>query len=308
MTVNIYIPTLNAGDKWPQAVAALRRQRYPINRVVIVDSGSTDHTLSAEYVHGFEVIHIDKRDFDHGGTRHLAVQAYPDADIYLFITQDAILGDEEAVSNLVKAFADNEKVGVAYGRQLPHDHAKTLEAHARLFNYPARSEIRSLADAPRYGIKTVSCSNSFAAYRRTAYEAIGGFPSGTILGEDVVASSRMLLDGWVLAYVAEASAQHSHDYTVREEFKRYFDIGVFHINDEWILKAFGKADGQGLKYLSSELKYVLRHNPLVLPKSIATLFAKWSGYKLGLNYRSLPRSWRRRLSMHKAYWDRTVST
>lgn len=304
MTVNVYIPTLNAGGRWAEVVNMLRAQTYPVAKVIIIDSGSTDDTLAKDYVDGFQVINIDKKDFDHGGTRHMAVQQFPDADIYLFITQDAILADARVIENMINAFQDNPKLGMAYGRQLPHKGAKELESHARLFNYPAVSQVRSLADAPQFGIKTISCSNSFAAYRATAYWEVAGFPSGTIMGEDVVIAGQMLLKGWQKAYLADAPVYHSHDYTLGEEFRRYFDIGVFHATNPWIFDHFGRAESEGLKYLKSETNFLLRKNMLLLPKALASNFAKWLGYKLGLRHKTMPVGLNSRFSMHRAYWKK----
>lgn len=302
MKVNLYIPTLNAGDKWPAVVNSIRSQSLDFNKKIIIDSGSTDSTLNENLTAGFEIIKIDKRTFDHGGTRQLAVDRYPDADVYVFMTQDAILANPQAVATLVDEFARDPSVGIAYGRQLPHRGAKPLEAHARLFNYPAQSQHRDLSDAPKYKIKTISCSNSFAAYRSTALKQVGGFPSNSILGEDVIVAGKMLLEEWSLAYVADAQAHHSHDYTVAQEFKRYFDIGVFHKNNVWIFDKFGRAESEGVKYLKSEFHYVLKNNALAFPKAAMSIVAKWLGYKMGLHYEQFPADWSKRFSMHKHFW------
>jgi len=305
MKTILYIPTLNAGTLWPKVVTAINQQSLVPDQKVIIDSGSTDGTLQCPGLQDYQILTIDKKDFDHGGTRQMAVETFPGADLYIFLTQDAILSDNKTLERLVQVFTDHPDVGVAYGRQLPHQHAKTLEAHARLFNYPAQSQMRSLANSKQYGIKTVSCSNSFAAYRRTAFEEGGGFPSGTILGEDVIAAGNIVLNGWKLAYVAEAAVYHSHNYSPIEEFKRYFDIGVFHAQNAWIFAHFGHAESEGLKYVKSEFKYALKHNWLALPKAFSTNLAKWLGYKLGLHYKRLPKNWKVNFSMHKAYWSKT---
>lgn len=304
MKVIVYIPTLNAGDRWPEVVEMLRRQTYPVSQKVLIDSGSEDGTLAEEHTKDFAIIKIDKKDFDHGGTRHLAVEQFPEADIYVFITQDAILAHEKAIEHLVNAFEHNPRLGMAYGRQLPHKGAKELESHLRLFNYPPVSQVRSLKDAEKYGIKTISCSNSFAAYRSTAYREVGGFPSGTILGEDVIIAGKMLLKGWQKAYLAESQVYHSHDYSLKEEFKRYFDIGVFHSTNSWIFENFGRAESEGFKYLKSEMSYLLKNNGWMIPKSFFSIFAKWLGYKIGLIHGEIPLKLNRSFSMHKAYWNR----
>ncbi len=302
MKVNLYIPTLNGGSRMKEVVAGISKQTHPINRLVIVDSGSTDRTLS--YFQGIphDLIVLDKKDFDHGATRHLAVKTYPDAEVFVFLTQDAILENADALERLVAAFESDPDLGICYGRQLPHRDAKVLESHSRIFNYPDKSQIRTFADRDRLGIRTISCSNSFAAYRNVAYFDAGGFPSDNILGEDVLIAGQMVLKGWKIGYLAETRVYHSHDYSIGEEFRRYFDIGVFHRDNPWIFEKFGKAGKEGFSYLKSELNYVSRHNPLLLPKTLTSLFAKWIGYRLGLLHPSLPHAVKGPLSMHSAYW------
>lgn len=38
----------------------------------------------------------------------------------------------------------------------------------------------------------------------------------------------MVLAGWYNAYCAEAKVYHSHNYTILQEVRRYFDTGAFH--------------------------------------------------------------------------------
>jgi rhamnosyltransferase len=302
LKVHLFIPTLNPGTLWSKVIASIKSQTYPIEKVIVVDSGSTDGTLEETRTENFQLITIDKADFDHGGTRQMAVGKFPEADIYIFMTQDALLQSPDTIELMVKAFVKNPKIGMAYGRQLPHPAAKVLESHARLFNYPPQSQTRSIKDAPRYKIKTISCSNSYAAYRREAFEEAGGFPSGTILGEDVLMAGAMLLKGWEMQYLAESCVYHSHDYSAKEEFKRYFDIGVFHADNPWIFEYYGRAESEGLNYLKSEFRYVFSKNPLILPKSFFSLVAKWLGYKLGMSHEIFPSSFKKAISMHKSYW------
>lgn len=68
-------------------------------------------------------------------------------------------------------------------------------------------------------------SNSFAAYRRSVFEELGGFPEHTILAEDMFMAAKMIESGYKVGYCAESAVRHSHNYRPREEFKRYFDTG-----------------------------------------------------------------------------------
>src|SRR3546814_312519 len=117
MRVHLYIPTLNGGERFLELLDWLGRQTLPLQRCVVIDSGSTDGTVAAAQASGCEVIGLGNDGFDHGGTRQRAVDAFPEADVYCLLTQDAIPADEGALANLVQAFADPE-VGLAYGRQL----------------------------------------------------------------------------------------------------------------------------------------------------------------------------------------------
>ena len=300
--VAIVIPLLNGGEPWVNCLSALKRSLGDFYHVLIVDSGSSDGSNALASSAGFDLLSIDKGDFDHGGTRQVAADYLMDFEFLVFMTQDAILASLGGIENLLSAFSDSE-VGVAYGRQLPRDGASPIEAHARLFNYPEQSNKRTLADKSKLGIKAAFTSNSFAAYRTKALVDVGGFPSKLILGEDMVVAARMLLVGWSVAYVADAQVYHSHGYTVLQEFKRYFDIGVMHQDQSWILDTFGKPEGEGMRFIRSELSYLAKTAPWMIPQAVARTFAKYAGYKLGLKALRFPVRMRRMMSMSKNFWN-----
>ena len=303
MKVGICVPTLNAGSNWKKWLARATVAVPPGSRRLVVDSTSTDDTALLAREAGFEVIAIQRDEFDHGGTRQLAASVLQDCDVLVFLTQDAILLDSSAIIALCAVFSD-PSVGAAYGRQLPHYGAKPNGAHARLFNYGDVSYMRRQEDIPRYGIKSAFMSNSFAAYRRSALEQVGGFPSKLILGEDMVVAARMLLAAWSIAYVAEAQVRHSHDYTMMQEFRRYFDIGVFHSRESWLLESFGRPEGEGRRFIKSELHYLLGRAPWLIPTTILRTLLKYSGYRLGRLEGHLPLWLKRRCSMHNGFWGK----
>jgi rhamnosyltransferase len=83
--------------------------------------------------------------------------------------------------------------------------------------------------------------------------AVGGFSSQLIFGEDTVTAGSLLLAGWKIADVAGAQVYHSHACTLRQEFKRYFDIGVLHAKQPWVLREFGQTGAAGRRFVRSEL-------------------------------------------------------
>jgi rhamnosyltransferase len=221
--------------------------------------------------------------------------------VVVFMTQDALLADPGALVLLAAVF-ENPSVACVYGRQLPHTDATPVAAHARLFNYPAESRVVSLVDKERLGLKTCFMSNSFAAYRVADLQAVGGFPSNVILGEDMSVAARLLMAGKRVAYVADACVHHSHNYSLPQEFRRYFDTGVFHARSPWLLQNFGTVSGEGLRFVRSELAYLLRHAPGWIPSAMVRTFAKLLGYRLGRLEALWPVWFKRWCSMHKGFW------
>lgn len=301
LKVSILIPTLNGGKEWLKVLESINAQTYEFERKIIVDSGSTDDTVTLAKQFGFEIIEIDKKEFNHGATRQKLVNWVNNTDIYVFLTQDAIMASPDTITKIVNAFDDAE-VGMAYGRQLPHLNAKPLETHARLFNYPPVSEVLSIKDLKRLGFKVFFCSNSFSAYRKISLDAVGGFPSDSIMGEDAIVAAKLLMAGYKKAYVADSEVYHSHSYTLNEEFKRYFDTRVFHEQNKWLIDKFGKPTGEGVKFLKSELSYVIKNDFKSILKSITSLGVKWLGYKSGKYYKKIPKGMLKKLSMHNSYW------
>jgi rhamnosyltransferase len=150
-----------------------------------------------------------------------------------------------------------------------------------------------------YGVKTAFCSNSFAAYKRSSLENVGWFKDKLLMGEDLSVCARMLMKGYRVGYVADAVVYHSHNYTVAQEFKRYFDLGVFFEKERWLLDEFGRPEGEGIKFVRSEFSFLRSHGLLhLLPISLMRSAAKLIGYRLGHYYRHLPRAVLRRVSMH----------
>ena len=299
----VVVPVYNGGAVWRKAARALAQARDASRhavRVKVVDSSSRDDSLRVAQDAGFETVQIDSVDFDHGGTRNAAVRNEP-ADVYVFLTQDAVLESPSALDTLIDAFTD-PAIDVAYGRQLPHRDANPIAAHARLFNYGAQSRVVGLEDRGRLGIKTVFVSNSFAAYRAGTFNDLGGFPERNILSEDMYLAACAVLQGSRVAYVAQACVRHSHNYTPLEELRRYFDIGVFQADHAWIGAKFGAAEGEGMRFVKSEVRYLLSKAPLWLPRACIHNALKMAGYRLGRMYRRLPPSWLPCLSMQPRYW------
>jgi rhamnosyltransferase len=303
MKTSLCLLTKNAYPMAHKFVKALDSQQYKADSILVIDSDSDDGSTAIFREAGADIHVISRSSFNHGATRQLAVDLSRDAEIIIFMTQDAILAHSDSLRNLLACFAD-ENIGVAYGRQLPNEDASPIAAHAREFNYPKYSQSKSVDDACVLGIKTAFTSNSFAAYRRSALTSVGGFPSDAILSEDMYVAAKMLIAGWKIVYSSEACVYHSHNYSIMQEFSRYFDQGVFHSRESWIREAFGNAEGEGKKFVISELKYLLRSSPWRIPSAMLRTLCKYLGYNLGFNEQRLPLVIKAKMSMNKGFWSK----
>lgn len=307
MDVQIIIPVYNPDEKFLHLLEALREQNYADYKLLIIDSGDKDNYT--DYIRdwpGVEVKRILSAEFNHGGTRQLGVDLHPQADIYVFLTQDAIPAAADSLEKLVGAFEDSS-VGCAYGRQLSYTGASLFARVAREINYPNKSHIMVMADREKYGIKTAFLSNSFAAYRREALKDVGGFPTHTILCEDMYTAAKMLMRGYKKAYVAEACVYHSHDYSIWQEFKRYFDFGVFHAREKWVRQTFGGGGKSGVDFVKKEFAIIMKKNfirrILLFGEMLMRDGMKLVGYKLGMLEGMMPLGIKRCMSMTRNYWE-----
>ena len=300
MNISVIIPTYNAQEHLPSLFETLQRQSASFE-LIIIDSSSTDDTPALAKKHADLFISIPKNSFDHGGTRTKAAKL-ASGDIIVFLTQDALPCSEDTIETLINTLKSPD-TAAAFGRQLPTEKTSLFGKHLRHFNYPEHSYSRKLEDKEKYGIKTAFFSDSFSAYKKSVLQEVGWFKDGLIVGEDMHIAAKILLKGYKIAYCASAKVYHAHSYTVFEEFRRYFDTGVFHAKESWLLETFGKAEGEGKRFVKSELDYLLRHRAYdKLPAFVLRNLMKYLGYKLGRHYNSLPTGLLSKFSMHKAWW------
>ena len=300
--ISIIIPTYNASEHLSVLLESIKKQNIENFELIIIDSSSNDNTIEIAESYNAKIISIQKSDFDHGHTRTIAAKQ-SNGEIVIFLSQDTILFDENSIENLIETLNSDENIAAAYGRQLPHENASVFAGHLRLFNYSENSYVNELSDKEKFGIRTVFFSNSFSAYKKNALEEIGYFKENLIFGEDMYTAAKLLLNHKKIAYAADAKVFHSHNYTISQDFRRYFDMGVFHRNESWLLKEFGKAHGHGKKYIKSEFAFLKKKNRYdLLAEFILRVFAKFFGYQLGRTYVYLPKFLNEKFSLNRSWW------
>jgi rhamnosyltransferase len=269
-------------------------------KVLVVNSSSNDGTVELAEQLGAGVLVVPRNQFNHGATREIARRALG-TDIVVMMTPDATPVSQDLLDNLVRPIVHG-KASIAYARQVPRKGADFFEAFPRQFNYPDRSELRSIADVKRLGPQTFFCSNVCAAWSNAALDSIGGF-SPTLSLEDAVATVKLLNAGHTIAYCADAVAEHSHNYSLSQEFRRHFDTGYVRAEHRKSLLAQTGDERNGAGYASAMLYRLIREHPHAIPYALANIACKYAGYRLGFHGHRLPLWLKRRVSAQDFYWQ-----
>lgn len=308
-TVDVIIPVYKPDAVFETLLERLGKQSYPIRRVIIMNTEQSFWKNEAyEAVPNLEVHHVKKSEFDHGGTRNKGA-SFSEADIMIFMTDDAVPADRELIGELVKGLSlrgpAGEPAAVAYARQLPNSDCALAEKYTRSFNYPDQSRIKTKGDLKELGIKTFFASNVCCAYDRKLFLEAGGFISRTIFNEDMIYAGNAVLDrGQAIVYAAKARVIHSHNYGCIAQLKRNFDLAVSQADHPEVFEGI-RSESEGIRLVKKTCRWLMEQKkPWLIPGVIVKSGFKYLGYLLGKRYRKLPIWMIMKITMNREYWRR----
>ena len=301
-TVDVIIPAYHPGKEFATLIKRLEKQSVPIRRIIVMNTEESMWNKEWEKLSDvMEIHHLAKSEFDHGGTRAQAAEL-SDADVMIFMTQDAMPADRELLAELLKALEQDENIAAAYARQLPNAECSFVERYTRAFNYPDRSVVKTKEDMDQYGIKTFFCSNVCAAYKKDIYQKQGGFVRRTIFNEDMIYAGGLIRAGYGIAYAAEAKVIHSHNYNCMQQFHRNFDLGVSQAEHPEIFEGV-PSEGEGMRLVRKTLSHLVRSGKIwLIPGFVLQCAGKYAGYLAGKNFRRLPKKFVLWCTMSPNYW------
>ena len=301
--VDVIIPVYHPGKEFSVLLERLTEQTAVIHRIIAMNTEENYWNKELEQKYPLlEVHHLKKSEFDHGGTRAWAAEL-SDAEIMVFMTQDAVPADRNLIENLVKAQEKEKMIAAAYARQQPNEMCRLAERYTRSFNYPEKSYVRTQRDLSLYGIKTFFCSNVCAAYKKEIYQELGGFVRKTIFNEDMIYAGKLIQMGYGIAYAADAKVIHSHNYSCMQQFHRNFDLGVSQAEHPEIFAGV-PSEGEGIKLVKKTINYLIQKRKIwLIPGVILQSGCKYAGYLSGKNYRKLPRKMILWCTMNREYWN-----
>jgi rhamnosyltransferase len=208
-SVSLIIRCFNEEAHIGRLLTGVSRQIHRPDQIVIVDSGSTDATLSVASAFDVEVVSISPERFSFGHALNVGLEIAT-GEVAVIASAHVYPIYDTWIKHLVGPFED-EKVAVAYGRQQVPPGGEFSEGRLLAQWFPSRS-----IDRQRHPF----CNNANAAIRRLLWETERYDEQLTGL-EDLAWAKRAMDLGYDISYVAEAPIFHVHNETFAETRNRY---------------------------------------------------------------------------------------
>ncbi len=278
MTVDIICPLYDAKKYIKNLQKSFEIQKdVDINNIRYVVTNTSDNI--EESLQNMNCIYtkIEKNDFSHSLTREK--EAYSsNADIIVFVTQDVIIKSNMWLYNLVKPI-ENGECEATYSRQLCENN--TIEKYTREKNYPEESYVVSKKDLQKLGLRTFFFSDAAGAIKRDVFIKLKGYDGKRLpISEDMYFAYKLIMNDYKIKYCADSEVIHSHKFTWKQLYKRYYDTGKFFKQNSY-LDEYG-TNGTGANLAKYILKRALKDkNVKVLLNFVPNMSARFVGMKMG---------------------------
>ncbi|MCL6606425.1 MAG: glycosyltransferase family 2 protein [Paenibacillus sp.] len=214
--------------------AVLKQECNFVFEILVIDSGSTDNTLT--YVkEAFKKAHrptrliqIHPNEFNHGGTRNLAVKEAK-GEYVAFLTQDATPVANKWLQSYIDVFEQDMDIGVAFGPHVPRPGCnpvikRDIEEVFKSFNTTDKPLIQKLVhgendqdlNGPLGFFSDVNSCVNKSIWKIIPYQTVC-YAEDQLMGRDILKA------GYKKAYVPNAAVYHSHTYPIMQYLRRYFD-------------------------------------------------------------------------------------
>jgi glycosyltransferase involved in cell wall biosynthesis len=177
--------------------------------IILVDSGSTDKTVSVAEAFGARIVRIPSAEFTFGRSLNFGVREAT-RELVVIASAHVYPVYPDWLETLLSPFED-EQVALSYGKQRGPDSAKYSEQQIYHQWYP---------DVSIPNQTTAFCNNANAAIRRSLWDQYQY--DETLTGLEDLAWAKWAKDqGYKINYVAEAEIIHIHNETPHGVFNRY---------------------------------------------------------------------------------------
>lgn len=179
-------------------------------QIIVVDSGSTDATVTIASRYPVEIVTIPKEDFSFGRSLNLGCAAAK-GDFIVIASAHVYPVYQDWLEQLLQPFDDSD-IALVYGKQRGTTTSQYSEHQVFAHWFGQKSNFRQ---------EQPFCNNANAAIRRELWEQ-HSYNEGLTGLEDLDWAKRIIADGYLLAYNADAEIIHVHEESSRQTLNRYW--------------------------------------------------------------------------------------
>ncbi|MBR3660927.1 MAG: glycosyltransferase family 2 protein [Bacilli bacterium] len=259
-TIDIICPLYNASNYIEKLHKSLLKQKNIfINKFRYVLTESDDNTEKYLKDNNINCRKIKRKEFSHSLVREREALA-SDADIVVFITQDIVIEDDLWLYKLVKDI-DDTNIVATYARQISK--FNNIEKYTRESNYPDKDIIKSKKDIDKLRLKTFFFSDAASAINTKVFKELNGYDNKNLpISEDMYIAYKIIMNGYKIKYCANSIVYHSHNFTLKEIYKRYKLTGKF-FKENYYLDKYGTT-GSGVNLAKYILKRIFQEKRFLL--------------------------------------------
>jgi glycosyltransferase involved in cell wall biosynthesis len=208
-SVSVVIRCYNEEQHIGRLLSGIMQQTMRDVEIIVVDSGSTDATLSIAARYPVKILNIQPEEFSFGRSLNIGCRA-ASGEFIVIASAHVYPVYQDWLERLLAPFADPQ-VALVYGKQRGNETTKYSEHQVFAKWFPERSNPNQ--DHP-------FCNNANAAIWRRVWEQLPYDETLTGL-EDVDWARRAMQLGYKIVYAADAEVVHVHNESPGRLYNRY---------------------------------------------------------------------------------------
>jgi len=207
-SISVIIRTKNESKYLGKVLSRLKEQQYdgPVE-IILVDSGSTDETVSIAEGFGCRIILMKPEEFSFGRALNIGIEK-ASGEIIINLSGHSVPENTDYFSLMVKPFADKD-LAASFGRDIPWPESCPSQARD-IYNH-----------FPEIGPDGNKFSNANAAIRRAVWEKVK-FDEDIPAAEDLLWAKQVMASGYLIQYIPSARVFHSHTPSLKYIRKRAY--------------------------------------------------------------------------------------
>jgi len=209
LLVSVIIRCYNEEKNIGKLLHGIMEQSIKDLEIIVVDSGSTDKTLTVAKRYPVKIVNISPADFSFGHSLNKGCEIAT-GDFIVIASAHVYPLYKDWIEKLLNPFS-NPKIALVYGKQQGGENTKFAEHQVFERWFPEKSKLSQ---------KNPFCNNANAAIRKVLWNQFLYDEELTGL-EDLDWANRVLKANYLLAYQSSAVVVHLHDEMPAQIYNRY---------------------------------------------------------------------------------------